>query len=410
MRITDIQAFLLSSPMPQPICLTYYGGERVIFKRDAAMVKITTDGGLVGYGPAVASERAVAHINGVICDALIGEDPTQTESLRTKTLRGASGAVALAFGGVEIALYDLRGKIEGCSVHTLLGGKVRDRIRLYGSAGMYQSPERYAAEAAAVAALGFTAYKMRPALGPEDDLKTVRLMREAVGADVGIMVDAHAWWRMGDRSYSPELIEQLAREMAIYNIAWLEEPLPPKDRAAYVRLREAGIVPIAAGEHETSLDGFMEIIKGGGVDVAQSDVAHQGGYTAVKQVIQTCGEHGRQFAFHNWGTLLECLAMAHLGVCFPADVCAWLEYPCFSHRGQDIMYPYPLADDILKEPLRIEHGDLIISDAPGLGVEVDESVIDRYPYIPGPWSVFRLTSPPEEWALSGDHAAEWEEK
>ena len=297
--------------------------------------------------------------------------------------------------------------MEGCPVHALLGGKVRDRVRLYGSAGMYQPPEAFAAEAEAVAALGFSAYKLRPASGPEADLETVRLIREALGTGFGIMVDAHTWWRMGDRSYPPERIAHLAREMAGYGIAWLEEPLPPEDREAYIRLREAGIVPIAAGEHEASPDGFMEIIRRGAVDIAQADVAHHGGYGPVKRVIEACAGHGRRFAFHNWGTVLEALVSAHLGACFSEDVCAYLEYPCFSHRGQDIMYPYPLADDILREPVSIEEGEMIIPDGPGLGTEADESVVERYPYIPGPWSTFRLISPPGEWALGGDHAERW---
>jgi L-alanine-DL-glutamate epimerase-like enolase superfamily enzyme len=215
---------------------------------------------------------------------------------------------------------------------------------------------------------------------------------------------------MGGRSYTPAQIEQLAREMAREHITWLEEPLPPEDRAAYIRLREAKIVPIAAGEHETSHAGFMEIITQGAVDIAQADVPHHGGFAAVKRVIEACAQYGRQFAFHNWGTLLECIADAHLGVCFPADVCTWLEYPCYRHRGQPIMYPYPLADEMLKAPLPIENGDLIIPAGPGLGVEIDESVIDRYPYIPGPWSTFRLHGSDQEYHLSGDHALVWEGK
>ena len=408
MRITDVRGYLLSSPMPEPIRLSYYGGERTIFKRDAALVCVRTDQGMTGYGPTPTSERAVDQINGVIREALIGEDPCRIEALREKVL--TSGEAAAAFGGVEVALYDVWGKMEGCPVHEVLGGKVRDRIRLYGSAGMYQPPEEYAAEAAEVAALGFSAYKMRPALGPERDLETVRLTREAVGPEMDIMLDAHTWWRMGDRSYPPERIERLAREMAGYGLAWLEEPLPPEDRAAYIRLREANIVPIAAGEHEASLDGFMEIIRDGTVDIAQADVSHQGGYASVASVIRACAEYGREFAFHNWGTLLDALAAAHLGVCFPEEVCTYLEYPCFSHRGQEIMYPYPLADEILKEPLPIENGDLLIPDGPGLGIEVDESAIERYPYIPGPWTVFRLISPAEEWGVSSDHSEMWERR
>ena len=124
---------------------------------------------------------------------------------------------------------------------------------------------------------------------------------------------------MGERSYTPEQIEALAESTAAYGITWLEEPLPPEDRDAYVRLRERGIVPIAAGEHESTLDGFLEIIHRKAVDIAQADVSHHGGFSLVKSVIEACAVYECEFAFHNWGTLLECLANAHIGVCFPAS-------------------------------------------------------------------------------------------
>ncbi len=111
---------------------------------------------------------------------------------------GADPETAKVYCAVEVALYDLAAKARGVPLSEMIGGRVRDRIRLYGSAGMYMSPEKYAEEAAAIAALGFRAYKMRPALGPEQDLETVRLMRKAVGPDIDLMVDAHSWWRMGD--------------------------------------------------------------------------------------------------------------------------------------------------------------------------------------------------------------------
>ena len=409
MHITDVQAILLSSPMPEPIAMEYYGGVRKIFKRDAGLVRVLTDKGVSGWGPAPAAAAAVQTINGAIRREITGRDPEQIDALRKHVLSCCGAEATLPFGGVEIALYDLLGKAAGCPVYELLGGKVRDRIRLYGSAGMYQPPEAYAREAAAVAAQGFTAYKMRPALGPDEDLRTVQLVRQAMGPDVGICLDAHAWWRMGERSYTPEQIEALAESTAAYGITWLEEPLPPEDRDAYVRLRERGIVPIAAGEHESTLDGFLEIIHRKAVDIAQADVSHHGGFSLVKSVIEACAVYECEFAFHNWGTLLECLANAHIGVCFPAQVVSWLEYPCYAHRGRDIMYPYPLADEILKEPLAIERGDLIVPDGPGLGIEIDESAIERYPFLPGPWTTFRFHGSAQEFAMSGDHVAKWEQ-
>src|SRR5207253_11463270 len=145
-------------------------------------------------------------------------------------------------------------------------------IRLYASAGLYLSRESYAAEAAAIAQLGFRAYKMRPAQGAENDLATVRLMRQAVGPDFDLMVDGHTWWRMGDRNYEFHTIEQLAGEMAGYNIAWLEEPLPPHDHNAYAKLKERDLVPLACGEHESDEEGYLDLILTQAVDYVQMDV------------------------------------------------------------------------------------------------------------------------------------------
>ena len=408
MKISDVQAFLMSSPMPDPVIMPFYGGVRTIYKRDGLLVKISTDGGVAGFGPGPAAESFADTINSEVRDLLLDQDPAKTEIIKKKMGAADSHQVRAALGAVEVALYDLRGKMEGCPVYELLGGKKQDRVRVYGSAGMYQSPEDYALEAAEIKNLGYSAYKYRPALGPDEDLRTVQLMSEALGPDVGICIDAHAWWRMGDRSYTPESVENLAHEISNLNITWLEEPLPYDDRNGYRELREKRIVPIAAGEHENSLKGFLEIIEGGCVDIAQADVPHHGGFSGVRDVLVACEENGIEFAFHNWGTELETIADAQLGCCFTREVCGWLEYPEYSHRGRDIMYPFPLSDDILTERLSVENGELIIPDGPGLGVEVDENVIEKYPYIDGPWSIFELDSPPQKMALSGDHSVAWD--
>jgi L-alanine-DL-glutamate epimerase-like enolase superfamily enzyme len=410
MKITGVRSFLLSYAFPDPIKLPFYGGERTILKRDAMLIRVETDAGLVGYAPGQGSEKAHLAIETRIAPFLIGRTLADPDALRILFLQGpgADPEVAKVYCAVEIALFDALGKALGVPVSELLGGRVRDRIRLYGSAGMYMPPERYAEEAAAVAAMGFPAYKMRPALGPEKDLETVRLMREAVGPDVELMIDAHAWWRMGNRSYPAATIEELAREMAAYRIAWLEEPLPPDDHAAYRRLRDLDYVPLASGEHEPDEDGFLDLVQNRAVDYVQMDVVCQGGFPTARLLFTEIAREGLRFAFHSWGTALEVIAAAHLGVCWPEMVVEWLEYPCYSGECRTGMYPFPLAEQILKEPLEIQSGDLVVPRTPGLGVEVDESVIDRYPWVPGPWSLFRLDSPPETWYISSDHSVKWE--
>jgi L-alanine-DL-glutamate epimerase-like enolase superfamily enzyme len=259
----------MSYPMVEPLRLPFWGGERTILKRDAMLIRVKADNGLVGFAPGPAHERAVKEIHGIIGPFLLGKDPRLWEQIQFVNER----EITKTYRAVEIALIDLAARFEGCAMSELVGGRQRDRIKLYGSAGMYMSPERFAEEAVAIASMGFTAYKMRPALGPEGDLKTVALMREAVGPRTGLMIDAHSWWRMGDRSYSMQTVGELARAFAKYRPTWLEEPLPPEDHAAYRQLRASRALPIASGEHEPDEAGFEDLIATDAADYIQMDVS-----------------------------------------------------------------------------------------------------------------------------------------
>ena len=413
MKITRVQAFLLSYPLDKPLELPYYGGERTVFKRDAMLIRVETDKGIVGYAPGPGSEAAKRVIEEHVAPFLLGHSLADPDALRVLWLAGpgkGNEPLTKAYCAVEIALYDIVGKSRGVPVSELIGGRVRDHIRLYGSAGMYMPAEQLAEEAAAIAKLGFRAYKMRAALGPEKDVEAVRLMREAVGPEFDLMVDAHTWWRMGDRNYSAEVVERVAEQMSAYDIAWLEEPLPPDDHESYRRLKDLDHVPLASGEHEPSELRYMDLILTGAVDYVQSDVVSQGGYPTMRRILPEIASSELRFAFHSWGTALEVIAAAHLGICWPDTVVEWLEYPCYSTATRAGMYPFPLAAELLEEPLQIDNGDLIVPRTPGLGVAVNESVIERYPWIPGPWSSFRVDSPPETLSVSGDHSIRWAEE
>lgn len=411
MKITSVRAFLLSCPFPEPLRLPFHGGVRTILKRDAMLIRVRTASGITGYAPGPGSENAQRLVNDLIGPFLEGRILADPDALRVLFMEGpgADPDAARIYCAVEIALYDLAGKAMGLPVSEMIGGRVRDRIRLYGSAGMYMPPEGYAAEAAGIHAAGFRAYKMRPAAGPETDLKAVELLRRAA-PDLELMVDAHTWWRMGDRCYTQWEVEQLAEEMGKYRVAWLEEPLPPADHAGYARLRRKDLLPLAAGEHEPDEDAFLDLVAAQAVDYVQMDVCCQGGYALGRRLVAEIARQGLSFAFHSWGTALEVIAAAHLGVCWPQLVVEYLEYPCYSDGGAPGMYPFPAAREILKDPLEIERGDLVVPRAPGLGVTVDESVIERYPWVPGPWSYFEIESPPSRRAVTGDHSIPWSGK
>jgi len=386
--------------------MPFHGGERTILKRDAMLIRVETDGGLVGYAPGPASEWAAETIRLYIGPFLTGRTLADTDALRIHFLATDPPARMLKlYSAVEIALFDLLGKAMGVPVSEIVGGRVRDRIRLYGSAGMYMAPERYAEEASRVVELGFTGYKMRPGVGPDQDLEAVRLVREAIGFENCLMVDAHTWWRMGNKSYTHDTVERLAAAMEEYDLTWLEEPLPPDVHSAYVALREKQLVPIASGEHESTEEGLFDLILNGGVDFAQMDVVCQGGFGLARRIFTEVAKENLRFAFHSWGTMLEVVVAAHLGITWPETVTEWLEFPVYA---EGVLYPFPLATEILRHPLEIERGELVVSREPGLGVMVDERVIDRYPWLPGPWSFFRIDSPPETLAVIADHSVTWD--
>jgi L-alanine-DL-glutamate epimerase-like enolase superfamily enzyme len=402
-KITEVQAFLMSYALPEPMRLPFWNGERTIVKRDAMLIRVKTDTGLIGYAPGPAHERAQKEIHEVIRRFLLGKDPRRWAEIKFV----GELEISKTYRAVEIALMDLAARYEGCALSEVIGGRKRDRIKLYGSAGMYMSPEGYAREAEIIAEMGFSAYKMRPALGPEQDLKTVELMRQTVGPNVGLMIDAHSWWRMGDKSYSAETVTDLSREIAKFKPTWLEEPIPPDDHDAYRKLRAQKILPIATGEHEQEEKGFYDLIETGAADYIQMDVCCQGGFAMGQRVFAAVQKKNLRFAFHSWGTALEVLAAAHLGICWPANVVEWLEYPIYTKPGCPVMYPWPMAEEILRDPFEIDHGDLVVPKGPGLGIEIDERVIDKYPFIPGPWSFFRIDSPLETVAVTGDHSVKW---
>lgn len=393
----------MSFPFAEPIQLAYHGGDRRIVKRDAMLIRVETSNGLVGYAPGSATEAVRDLVATVIAPYLIGQTVADPDALRVRFASDDPQAIK-AYTMVEVALYDLVGKHRGLPLSELLGGRVRDHIRLYASAGMYQSPESYAEEAAGIQKLGFTAYKMRPGLGPLEDVRAVELMRKATGPTFDLMVDAHTWWRMGDHSYSEQTVTEVAEQMAAHEIFWLEEPLMPDKHEAYARLKAPGIVPIAGGEHEPDEAGFADLMSQGCVDYVQLDLLCQGGYSLARRVFAEVARQNLRFAFHSWGTDLELITAAQLGVCWPEDVVEWLEYPVYTTPETKSMYRFDLAREILKTPLDIERGELMVNRAPGLGVEVNESVITRYPWIPGPWSYFSLHSPAETFAVVGDHS------
>lgn len=355
------------------------------------LIRVGTDLGLVGYAPGPASERVAQLINRNLRSALVNADPTKIEALRKKILQRRPQFPGLyeAYGAVEIALLDLKGKAEGSPVSELIGGRTRDRISLYASTGVPIGPEKCCEEAHRVIELGLAGYKVQAGSGPDRELEVVREVRSVLPPQMSLMVDGNAWWCLGEHKYTHPEIDQLVREMSDYGLAWLEEPFDPKDRVAYRRLREKQWIPVAAGRHEVGPDNLMSLAADHIVDVIQANLIYQGGYLTCREVFDVAGRVGLALAFENWGTPLDAVAMAHFGICFNEKTIKWLEWPCLSD-GRYLKSDFStLGQEILREPIPIDAGELIVPKTQGLGIEVNEAVIERYPWKPGPASAFR---------------------
>jgi L-alanine-DL-glutamate epimerase-like enolase superfamily enzyme len=408
MQLSTVDAYELSSPIEPPQERRFQGGVRRLLKRDVVLVVVGTPDGEVGYATAGASSSAMreyfeglAHegvadlLEGPVAEALAGRELSAADDLRG-VVDGLDLPPSLhseVVSALDVAYHDLRGKRAGASVADLLADEhdapaPTRELPLYASAGMYMEPAGYAEQAAAVADRGFAGYKFRPGIGPERDVRTLELVRERVGDGFDVMVDAHTWWKVRDGSYPPERVDDLAREFAAFDPYWLEEPVAPDDHAGYRRLADRADVPLAGGESEESPEGLLDLARTGAVSFLQGDVRHHWGYTGCWDAVAYCADGDRdvQFVPHHFGTHLGLVANAHLVAAAPGA--ELLEYPVF---GDDVaaMYPFPLAAELLATDLDPTDGRLTLPDGPGLGVEVDLDVVERYPYVEGPWTEFR---------------------
>lgn len=403
MRIADVTAYELSSPIEPPDERSFYGGSRRILKRDIVLVRLDTPDGTVGYATAGASSSEMREyfedvdhgtvaeiIESVVAPVLMAE-PLESIGVATERIHAELDLPThlrwQIASAIDVALYDIEGKRRGMPIHELLApDRTPDlEIPLYASSGMYMEPDGYAEQAAALREQGFVGYKYRPGGGPERDRRTIRRIRNAVDDDFEIMVDAHTWWKLGDRSYDVEQVVELLADFAQYDPYWIEEPVRPDAKDAYRTVATRTDLPLAGGESEHSPSGLRELADTGALAFLQPDVRHHGGFTGVWEIAQYCVGRDVRLVPHNFGTHLGLIANAHLVAAAPeSDL---LEYPIFG-TDTDAMYPFPLATEILETSLDLSEGQLSVPTEPGLGVDIDLGVIDRYPPIDGPWTEF----------------------
>lgn len=379
MKITGIETHVLVGQLAGQ---AFGWSQRVTGTRQAVLCSITTDTGLEGVGEAFYFGGPPTVVATLIREGfgpqLVGRDPMDTsviwDALYNWTRdQGQKGVTISALSAVDIALWDLKGQALGVPVATLLGGTYRRRARVYAT-GLYEPqgvpsiPAALVAEALSYKAAGFCGMKLKVGYDLRTDLEYIRAIREAIGPELLLMVDAN-------HAYNASEAIQLARAMEPYAIHWFEEPVPPEDLDGYLEVKRASHIPIAGGECEYTRYGFRELINRHVVDVLQPDLCAMGGFSEMLKVIAMASAANLPVIPHVWGTSVGLAAALQLFAAlphfperrFPAE-------PLFEYDRS----PHPFRDGVTRERFTMRESDLEIPARPGLGVTLDRDFIRRF--------------------------------
>jgi galactonate dehydratase len=353
--------------------------------RNWVFVKVETDEGLYGWGEATLEWKTRGVVGAVedIGRFLFGEDPLRIEHLYQIMTRqyfwraGIEGMSAIS--GIEQALWDIKGKALGVPAYELLGGRVRDSVRLYDHLGggtmegMYESAtvEQFVERALQVTAAGYTALKFMPVprMLPVEGLASVRraerlvaAVREAVGPEVDLMVDLHA-------RTLPAMAIRYARAFEPYGLLWFEEPCPSEDLQGIAEVRRATTIPIATGERLVGRAQFRELFERRAADVVQPDISHCGGLWEARKIAAAAETCSMAVAPHNPNGPIATAAAVHFALATPN----WVIQEAIT---EDVSW----RSEVLDEPLAVVDGAIAPPTRPGLGVEIDEQAAARHPY------------------------------
>jgi len=368
MKITNIRTSRLRATIPTEGQVLSRSGVR--HSRFATLVQVETDEGISGWGSCSGNGELIELIVArVLKPLLLGMDPTQIEEIWDKAYFrgghkefGTRGIGVVAMSGVDIALWDILGKVHGRPLYQLLGGKCRDKVPVYATALYPEEPSKVAKRARTFADQGFQGVKIKVGFDLQQDVRIVRAVRQEVGKDFMVMTDAN-------QGYAVDVALEASEAFAESGIFWLEEPLFVEDIEGHARLREAGKTPIAVGENLHMRYAFENFVVRGAVDFLQPDVARAGGITEVRKIGALAAAHKAPISFHTWGDAIALATSVHLSAAIQECMVMELDYTY-----------NPLRAELLREPLEFQNGYLYPPDGPGLGIEVKPDALQRFAF------------------------------
>lgn len=370
-KIKSVHAYALSCPTPGGA--TFAVGRSA--KRDMVLVRIETQDGIVGYGEAHHAQTPstiAAFINDALGPSIVGMCAHETEAIWDASYRrfiathGPGAAAVIGLSGVDLALWDIKGKDLGQPVYKLLGGKRRPIPAYAGGISLgFQPIDELNAEIELYVAKGYSFMKLRVGDTLEKDLERVSGVRAAFGDDIVLAADAGTRYRTAD-------VHRIAEICEAGKLAWLEEPFTPDNLPGYRRLRDVTSTPLAAGENHFTRHELRALISEQVIQFVQADCCKTGGITEILKIASLAGAWHLQFAPHTSASVLSTAASLHVlsvapnAFIYEADVSAINAFR-----------------DELGTPIEIIDGTISAPEGPGLGVEIDEGLIRKYPFIAG---------------------------
>lgn len=373
MKIADIRTHLLEHKLD----VAFESASMRFDRRMHILVEVICDDGTVGWGECLGPARPNAAVVEAYKPWLIGQNPLETEKIWAtcyNSLRdqGQRGLTVTALSGIDIALWDIKGKHFGVPVSTLLGGRFRDSVRAYATGSFKRDGvdrvQDNAEEMAGHAAAGFHAAKVKIGFGVAEDLEVIRAVREAIGPDMRLMIDAN-------HGYDPIEAIRLGKAAADYDIDWFEEPVTPEHLAAYRDVRAGQPIPVAGGETWHTRWGFREPLEARCVDIAQPDLCGVGGFTEAKRVVDLASVHNVRVVPHVWGTAVHLAAALQF-------MASMVPNPVRVNPIEPIMEfdrtHNPFRQAIVKTPIEHQGGVVAVPDAPGLGIDIDRAALAEF--------------------------------
>ena len=361
MKITEVKTYHLRYPLREKFAISRGWST----SRQAQVVEITTDNGLIGWG------EGTGEVHRSAIDAhIIGRSPFDCGAIYQAL--SDDGISPKAISGIDIALWDLMGKALDMPVYQLLGGKVRDKIPAYAT-GLFRidRPDVTQAlvdEAKGYVDMGFSAMKMKIGFGADYDVKNVTAIRQAIGDDVLFAVDANCGYDVGTAI-------DVGHKIAHNDLFWYEEPIPLDDVRGYLQVKGALPIRIAGAEGLAGRWAFRELIQQRALDIVQPDISIAGGFSECRNIAVMASANYVRVLPHMWGSHIRLAATVHWQATIPDAPDALNPIPSLFEYD---MTENGLRTELAVNPIQAIDGELPVPDAPGLGIEIDRDVLEKY--------------------------------